>query len=152
MTEISARLPRPRGPIRAMVALVGLALLVLGLLALRPHSHAAAPSHAGPVVDPTGTKRGADAQETAAIAEAAAALDAKLSSAVGRDASFADRSFFTSSPGGVTATAARVAQWKHLVVRATRGSGISPNLVEALIFVESGGRPDVVSGSSAGLT
>ena len=152
MTEISARLPRSRGPIRAVVALAGLALLVAGLLALRPHSQGAAPSHAEPLVDATGTKRGAKAQETVAMAAAAAALDAKLSAAVGRNASFADRSFFTSSPGGVTPTAARVAQWKHLVVRATRGSGISPNLVEALIYVESGGRPDVVSGSSAGLT
>jgi hypothetical protein len=52
----------------------------------------------------------------------------------------------------VLATAARVARWKPLIVRAARGSGISPNLLEAMVFVESSGYRDAVSGRRAGLT
>jgi soluble lytic murein transglycosylase-like protein len=70
-------------------------------------------------------------------------LDSKLSDAA---AQAFDRGIFTSSPGGVFATAARVAQWKPLIVRASRGSGISPNLIEAMVFVESSGYRDAVGG------
>jgi hypothetical protein len=63
-----------------------------------------------------------------------------------------DRGFFVSSPGGVFATAARVAQWRPLVRRAARGSGFGADLLEAIVFVESSGRADAVNGSKAGLT
>lgn len=60
------------------------------------------------------------------------------------------------SPGGVLATAARVAAWRPLIDTATAGTNIDPNLLEALVFVESAGRPDVIAGSdpvdAAGLT
>jgi hypothetical protein len=46
-----------------------------------------------------------------------------------------ERGLFTSSPGGVVATAARVARWRPLIVRVTRGSRFGPNLVEALVFL-----------------
>jgi hypothetical protein len=63
---------------------------------------------------------------------------------------------FTKSPGGALATAARVAAYRSLIDRATAGTGIDPNLLEALVFVESAGRPDVIAGSdpanAAGLT
>jgi hypothetical protein len=63
---------------------------------------------------------------------------------------------FTKSPGGALATAARVAAYRGTIDAATRGTGIDPALVEALVFVESAGRPDVVAGSdpsaAAGLT
>lgn len=63
-----------------------------------------------------------------------------------------DRGLFVSSPGGVFATAARVAQWRPLVRRAARGSGVDPSLLEAIVLVESSGRADAVNGSAAGLT
>jgi hypothetical protein len=63
---------------------------------------------------------------------------------------------FTKSPGGALATATRVAAYRGTIDAATRGTGIDPALVEALVFVESAGRPDVVAGSdpsaAAGLT
>lgn len=73
---------------------------------------------------------------------------------VGRDAAKAfDRGLFVSSPGGVVATAARVESWHRLAVKATRGTGISPALLEGMIFVESSGRPRVVGlGGNWGLT
>jgi hypothetical protein len=63
---------------------------------------------------------------------------------------------FTQSPGGVLATAQRVAAYRPLIGRVTAGTGIDPNLLEALVFVESAGRPEVMAGSdptaAAGLT
>jgi hypothetical protein len=63
---------------------------------------------------------------------------------------------FTKSPGGAIATAARVAHFRGLIDAATRGTGIDPNLVEGIVFVESAGRPDVIAGTdpadASGLT
>ncbi len=63
---------------------------------------------------------------------------------------------FVKSPGGVIATSARVAAFRPLIARATAGTGIDPDLVEALVFVESAGRPQVIAGTdpsaAAGLT
>ena len=73
-----------------------------------------------------------------------------------RESAFVERAssgsaqvLFTKSPGGVIATAARVAGYRPLIDAATRGSGIDPNLLEGIVFVESAGRPYVVAGSDA---
>jgi soluble lytic murein transglycosylase-like protein/uncharacterized protein YcbK (DUF882 family) len=97
----------------------------------------------------------ADAQggrQTAALrARASVASALAASAALGLD-----RGLFVSSPGGASVTAAHVARWRPLVRRAARHSGFGPNLLEALVFVESSGRPDAIAGggvaSSAGLT
>lgn len=63
---------------------------------------------------------------------------------------------FSESPGGALATAARVARLRPLIDAASRGTGIDPDLLEGLVFVESAGRPDAVAGGdpsgAAGLT
>jgi hypothetical protein len=63
---------------------------------------------------------------------------------------------FTKSPGGAIATAARVAAYRTLIDAAVRGSGIDPNLVEGIVFLESAGRPDAIAGAdpaaASGLT
>jgi hypothetical protein len=63
---------------------------------------------------------------------------------------------FSLSPGGAIATAARVAAWRGLIDRATAGTGIDPNMLEAIVFLESAGRPDAIAGTdpanAAGLT
>ncbi len=63
---------------------------------------------------------------------------------------------FTLSPGGVFATAARVARFRGEIQAAVRGSDIPADLLEGLVFLESAGRPQVIAGSSvadaAGLT
>jgi hypothetical protein len=62
---------------------------------------------------------------------------------------------FVKSPGGVMASAARVAALRRLVAAAA-GSSVDPNILEALVFVESAGRSQVIAGSdpaaAAGLT
>jgi hypothetical protein len=66
------------------------------------------------------------------------------------------RPLFVLSPGGVMATAARVAAFRGRIDRAAAGTGIDPALVEGLVFLESAGRPQAIAGSdpigAAGLT
>jgi hypothetical protein len=57
---------------------------------------------------------------------------------------------FAKSPGGVVATAARVAAFRPMLDAATAGTGIDPTLLEGLVFVESAGYPDALAGSDAG--
>ena len=40
------------------------------------------------------------------------------------------------------ATAERVARYRTLVERAAKTAGVNPDLLEALVFLESAGRPD----------
>jgi hypothetical protein len=63
---------------------------------------------------------------------------------------------YAKSPGGVLAAAARTASFRPLVARATAGTGIDPDVVEAIVMLESAGRPDAIAGGdvagAAGLT
>jgi hypothetical protein len=59
------------------------------------------------------------------------------------------------SPGGVVATARRVARYRPLIERAAAGSPVSADTLEALVFLESAGRPFARAGKlegAAGLT
>jgi hypothetical protein len=56
---------------------------------------------------------------------------------------------FTASPGGVLATAARVSRLRSRIAAAAAGTGIDPDLLEGLVFVESAGRADAVTGAGA---
>lgn len=59
-------------------------------------------------------------------------------------------------PGGVVAAAQRTARFRPLIDAAVEGTDVDPELVEALILLESGGRPEVVVGkdpvNASGLT
>jgi hypothetical protein len=63
---------------------------------------------------------------------------------------------YTKSPGGVVASAQRTARFRPLVERAVSGSGIDADTLEAIVFLESAGRPNAIAGSdpagAAGLT
>jgi transglycosylase-like protein with SLT domain len=63
---------------------------------------------------------------------------------------------YEKSPGGVVATARRTARWRPLVERAAHANGVDPDTLEAIVFLESAGRPDAVAGGdlegAAGLT
>ncbi|MCW2967814.1 MAG: lytic transglycosylase protein, partial [Solirubrobacteraceae bacterium] len=67
----------------------------------------------------------------------------------GRQADFERRAaaglapvLYEKSLGGVVATAQRVARFRPIVERVARAQRLDPDLLEALIFLESGGRPD----------
>jgi soluble lytic murein transglycosylase-like protein len=63
---------------------------------------------------------------------------------------------YAKSPGGAFASARRTARWRPPIERAARQGGIDPDLLEAMVLLESAGRPDVVAGedpeAAAGLT
>lgn len=63
---------------------------------------------------------------------------------------------FAKSPGGVVAAVRRTAAFRSLIEDAASGSGFDADLVEAIVFLESAGRPDVIAGHdvehAAGLT
>ena len=85
------------------------------------------------------------------------AFDDGRSSAYERAAAFGlSHVLFARSPGGVTASARRTAAFRPLIENAVDGSGFDPDLVEAIVFLESAGRPDVIAGHdvehAAGLT
>jgi hypothetical protein len=83
--------------------------------------------------------------------------------APGRDGALAARAaagtahvLYVRSPGGVLASAARTARWRGLIARAARTAGVSADRLEALVFLESAGRPDALTPAgiegAAGLT
>jgi soluble lytic murein transglycosylase-like protein len=53
---------------------------------------------------------------------------------------------YAKSPGGVVASAERTAAWRDLVEASAERHGVDPDTLEALIFLESAGRPDVSAG------
>lgn len=63
---------------------------------------------------------------------------------------------YAKSPGGATATARRTAAWRGEVEAAAGAAGIDADMVEAIVFVESAGRPEVIAGddpeAASGLT
>jgi Family of unknown function (DUF5715) len=74
-----------------------------------------------------------------------------------RSAAFGlSHALYEKSPGGVFATARRTDAFRPLVDDAAEGSGLDADVVEAIVFLESGGRPDVIAGddpaAAAGLT
>jgi hypothetical protein len=62
---------------------------------------------------------------------------------------------FARSPGGVEATARRVDRYRTAIQTAA-GGDVDPDVLEGMVFLESGGRPDAIAGgdpaNAAGLT
>jgi hypothetical protein len=52
---------------------------------------------------------------------------------------------YSRSPGGIVATAERVARLRPLIDDATSGTDVDPTMLEGIVFLESAGRPDALS-------
>jgi Transglycosylase SLT domain len=52
------------------------------------------------------------------------------------------------SPDGVIASAERTAAWRGLVERAAARHDVDPDRLEAIVFLESAGRPEVIAGDT----
>src|SRR3954451_10154294 len=50
---------------------------------------------------------------------------------------------YTLTEGGAAAGAQRTSQWRSQIEAATKGTGFDPDVVEAIVFLESSGRPNV---------
>jgi soluble lytic murein transglycosylase-like protein len=63
---------------------------------------------------------------------------------------------YARSPGGAAATARRTAGWRPEIELAADQASVDADLLEALVFLESAGRPDVIAGTdpsaASGLT
>jgi hypothetical protein len=57
---------------------------------------------------------------------------------------------YVKSPGGIVATAARVARWRPQVEAAAKEAGVDPDLIEGIVLLESAGRPDARAGDDLG--
>jgi hypothetical protein len=53
---------------------------------------------------------------------------------------------YAKSPDGVIASARRTARFRREIDRAAETSGVDPQLMEAMVFLESGGRTQVIAG------
>jgi hypothetical protein len=84
-------------------------------------------------------------------------FDSGRTAAYERAAAFGlSHALFTKSPGGVVATARRTAAFRPEIEDAVSGSGFDADVLEAMVFLESAGRPDVIAGddveNASGLT
>jgi hypothetical protein len=57
------------------------------------------------------------------------------------------RPLYVKSPGGAVETARRTARWRPLIEQSVAGSGFSPDILEAIVFLESAGRPNAIAGN-----
>ncbi len=53
---------------------------------------------------------------------------------------------YAKSPGGIAASARRTRRWRPLIERAAGAHGVDPDLMEAVVLLESAGRPEVIAG------
>src|SRR3954467_11632459 len=114
---------RRRRRLALALAAVLVAGVAIGCLLSRGGGGGLAPGR-GPSNDPLAYRPGAE--ETLAT-RAAAGLSHVL---------------YAKSPGGAAATAARVARFRPLIEAATRRYGADPDMLEAIVFLESAGRPE----------
>src|ERR1700754_384102 len=133
--------------LRLRVALVAAVLVACAGLALLLGRGGDDP----PVVPtPPGGTRGGDITDPFAWTEE---RSAELSR---RAAAGTSHLLYTRSPGGVAVTAERVLRYRRPIESAAKAAGVDPNRLEALVFLESAGRPEAQAPggvqSAAGLT
>jgi hypothetical protein len=132
--------PRRRGVLAALALLAGLALALAlaaagGLLEGRPEGISVPPG-------PAGTGSIADVAEFEPFAFEDGDPDDLLER--GRDG-YA-HPLYAFSPGGAGASAARVARYRSRVEAAAERHDVEPDTLEALVMLESAGRPEVAAG------
>jgi Transglycosylase SLT domain len=129
------------------VLAAGLAVLLAGGLAALPVTVLTGGSAPGPLFLPRSAGQASDPLAYTP------ARDASLEQAAAQGYA---QVLYEKSPGGVLAAAKRTARYRKQIDTATAGTGIDPDLLEAIVFLESAGRPDVIAGSdpasAAGLT
>src|SRR4051795_3712967 len=118
---------RRRRLILALAAALAVGV-VIGFLLSRGGDDSLAPAR-GPGQDPLAYRPGA---EETLSARAAAGLSHVL---------------YAKSPGGAIATAGRVARFRPLVEATALRYGADPDMLEAIVFLESAGRPDARAGN-----
>jgi hypothetical protein len=131
---------------RAFLLVLAL-LLIIGVVAAVTRQHGTTPRGPGVAPAPGGTSGNAGAAALAA-----------LRYQPGHDDEYAARAadgfshpLYAQVPGGAVATARRVAQWREHVERAVDvgNSPVDADTLEALVYLESAGRPNAASTGNA---
>jgi hypothetical protein len=133
MSRVPAAADSSRGPQRAIAVTASLVVIAVVIALLR--------GGGPPPLPLPGIGRPAPPGDPFAYRED------RESNFVARATSGSANVIFAKSPGGAPATAARVAAFRPLVDAAAAGSGVDPATLEAIVFLESAGRPNVIAGS-----
>jgi hypothetical protein len=136
---------RNRAQARVRAALLAGALVVVAVFtaaALRGDG----PSPGVPVVPaPPGGESGGDS-----VPDPFAYSSDNEEELVARAAAGSAHILYARSPGGAAATAARVARWRPQIGAAALEADVEPDMLEALVFLESAGRDDAMAGDLEG--
>jgi hypothetical protein len=147
---------RSRAPSEATGALLGLAAILLAAAAIAVPAALLLSGEPPPKVEPG--EVAAAARDTSGAGEldpfafrAERRTEFELRAATGLA-----HILYANSPGGVVASAERTARFRDEIEAAVAGTPVSPELLEAMVFLESAGRPQVIAGddpeAAAGLT
>src|SRR5215212_4311087 len=121
----TAARPRSRRRLAVLVAAFFAVGVLIGVLLAQGDDEPALAPARGPAGDPLAWRPGQDAR----FAQRAAAGEGHV--------------IYAKSPGGVVASARRVARRRPLIEAAARRHGVAPDDLEALVLLESAGRPEV---------
>ncbi|MEA2385842.1 MAG: hypothetical protein QOJ22_16, partial [Thermoleophilaceae bacterium] len=97
-----------------------------------------------PELPPTAPKAGAPPYD----AEAFQPFDYESGTSIGfleRGSRGMAHVIYALSPGGVSRSVARTRRWEPAIERATAGTDVTPSELEAMVFLESAGRPAVMA-------
>jgi hypothetical protein len=147
---------RRRAPSEATRALLGLAAILLAAAAIAVPAVLLLGGEPPPKVEPTRVAAaGRDASGAARLDPFAFQPDRRPEFEL-RAATGLAHILYARSPGGVVASAERTARFRDEIEAAVGGTPVSPELLEAMVFLESAGRPQVIAGgdpeAAAGLT
>lgn len=118
----------------AIAALIALAALVISGALEDDDADAVAPARVAEVARKGGT------------GDPFAYRDAERSDFERRGALGYSHVLYEKSPGGIIASARRTARWRDAIERAAAAHGADPDLMEAMVLLESAGRPEVIAG------
>jgi Transglycosylase SLT domain len=121
------------GPWARLAALAAVLALAAALVA----ALVASGDSGGPTVDLSGASLGEDPF---------AYEDGRRGEFEARGAAGVAHVLYANSPGGATETARMVSRFRDEIERATRGSEVHPDVLEAIVFLESAGRSQVIAG------
>jgi hypothetical protein len=136
--------------LRLRVALVAAVLVACAVVALVLRPGGSGDENVPKIPTPEGAQRGS------AVADPFAWTPKRSADLSARAAAGTAHLLYTRSPGGAALTAERVARVRAPIERAAKAAGVDPDRLEALVFLESAGRPDAQApggvASAAGLT
>jgi hypothetical protein len=142
---------RRRGPdvhpatyVLVVIAILFSAFAIITLVK-GPNSRSSLPAGAAPVPEQVtpGVPQGSGAGASQTAFDPLAFNAANTRALEDRAAAGYSHVLYTATEGGAIIGAQRTTQWRAAIEKATQGTGFDPAVIEALVFLESSGRPNV---------